>query len=213
MNKSTLALASLAFSLSCATLDASAQESGLQNYEVEVIVFRVNRPSSSPEHWAIEGVINKSATVTGEEDSTSTPVAPAAPPSAPAAPPVAETNFQALSMAQFRMNAIEDALRRSRNYQPLAHIGWVQPGFPLGSTPKFSLQSYLPAFLPEGVALTGAASLGRGARLLHLTLDLTYQAPDGQKYVLKETRRMRSTEKHYLDHPYFGAIALITPKN
>jgi hypothetical protein len=211
MNRSILALASLAFSLSCATLDVSAQESGLQNYEVELIVFRVNRPNSSPEHWAIEGTINKSITVTGEEESAPTPVAP----SAPAVPSttLAQTNFQALSTAQFRMNAIEDALRRSRNYQPLAHIGWIQPGFPLAGTPKFSLQSYLPAFLPEGVALTGEASLGRGARLLHLTLDLTYQAPDGQKYVLKETRRMRSAEKHYLDHPYFGAIVLVTPKN
>lgn len=32
-----------------------------------------------------------------------------------------------------------------------------------------------------------------------------------QSYRLTETRRMRSTEVHYLDHPAFGVLAVITP--
>lgn len=212
MNKSTLIVAALAAGLLTAAVDADAQDAGLQNYEVELIIFRVNRPNSSPEHWALEGTVNRSSVATGEEEPTA-PTTTSAPAPADAAAPVV-TNFPALGPSQFRMNGVEDSLRKNRNYQPLAHIGWIQPGYPLASTPKFSLQSYLPAFLPEGVTLSGEASLGRGARLLHLTLDLTFQGQaDGQKYVLKETRRMRSTEKHYLDHPYFGVIALITPKN
>jgi hypothetical protein len=103
-------------------------------------------------------------------------------------------------------------LTKGKTYQPIAHIGWTQPGFPLDNAPMFSLQSYFPGFLPDNIALSGQASLAKG-RYLHLLLEITYQAPDGQRYVLREQRRMRSTEKHYFDHPYFGVIALITPRN
>lgn len=48
------------------------------------------------------------------------------------------------------------------------------------------------------------------------------QEPQGPAYVtkewyavrnfqLKESRRMRSTEVHYLDHPFFGVVVLVTP--
>ena len=32
-----------------------------------------------------------------------------------------------------------------------------------------------------------------------------------QRFVMRQTRRMRSNERHYIDHPKFGVIALITP--
>jgi hypothetical protein len=195
-----------------ASSQSDAQDAGLQSYEVELIIFRVNRPNASPENWALAQSAAKGAIVRDEEESP-TASTPAVPPSETPAPVVTETVFPALSAAQLRMNGIEETLRKGKTYQPLAHIGWIQPGFPLGSSPKLSLQSYLPGFLPEGVALSGEVSLSRGPRLLHLMLDLTYQGPDGQRYVLRETRRMKSTEKHYLDHPYFGVIALVTPKN
>ncbi len=31
------------------------------------------------------------------------------------------------------------------------------------------------------------------------------------RYVLRQTRRMRSNERHYIDSPKFGVIAIITP--
>ncbi|MDT8403696.1 CsiV family protein [Sulfuriflexus sp.] len=65
------------------------------------------------------------------------------------------------------------------------------------------------------------------SRYLHLKADITYYNPDvylGEQiarqnidtpniehFKLVESRRMRSKEVHYLDHPYFGIIALITP--
>ena len=60
--------------------------------------------------------------------------------------------------------------------------------------------------------LSGQIALSRG-RYLHLTLDLGLSTGDrsGQRYVLRQTRRMRSNERHYIDHPKFGVIALITP--
>jgi hypothetical protein len=54
-------------------------------------------------------------------------------------------------------------------------------------------------------------ALARG-RYLHLTLDLALQpAGSSERYILRQTRRMRSTERHYIDHPKFGVIAVITP--
>lgn len=69
------------------------------------------------------------------------------------------------------------------------------------------------------------------ARYLHLEADLQYRAasdaappadtgffslPDATPaeqpvYRMNESRRMRSREVHYLDHPMFGVIALVTP--
>jgi hypothetical protein len=45
-----------------------------------------------------------------------------------------------------------------------------------------------------------------------MVLDLTWQSADGKRYILREQRRMKSGEKHYFDHPYFGVVALVTPR-
>jgi len=47
-------------------------------------------------------------------------------------------------------------------------------------------------------------------------LDLVYDAAAlpgeaPQRFVLRQTRRMRSNERHYIDSPKFGVIAVITP--
>lgn len=60
------------------------------------------------------------------------------------------------------------------------------------------------------------------SRYLHLAADLVFRAPlreDGaepgvaylQSFAMDQRRRMRSREIHYLDHPRFGVIAMITP--
>ena len=72
------------------------------------------------------------------------------------------------------------------------------------------------------------------SRYLHLAVDLIYQPtagptnlesvnetdqavtadtapPAATVFRLQESRRMRSSEIHYFDHPKFGAIALVTP--
>ena len=69
--------------------------------------------------------------------------------------------------------------------------------------------------VPAGSGLQGQIALSRG-RYLHLTLDLVYDAPgaDGeptQRFVLRQSRRMRSNERHYMDSPRFGVIAIVTP--
>lgn len=79
----------------------------------------------------------------------------------------------------------------------------------------------------EQPAIDGIVRLSRG-RFLHLALDLRYrrgaEKSEGSLlsmfdrdvereslYRLAQSRRIRSGEMHYFDHPRFGAIVLLTP--
>jgi hypothetical protein len=203
------AFAGLMLALTLAALGpASAQQStsGLQSYDVELIIFRHLAPSGTEETWMLESVTGKPIEIPDEDASPFDTGAQAS------ASGTSTQTFPALATSKFQLTAIEDALRRSRNYKPLAHIGWTQPGFARNSAPFLSLNSFVPA--SSGV--TGQIALSRG-RYLHLTLDLTYTNPEsgalGGEYVLRQSRRMRSNERHYIDHPKFGVIALVTPSS
>jgi hypothetical protein len=184
------------------TASAAGQQSGLQSYDVELVIFRNLTGSGSPEDWASEsGVVGPTSTLS-DEDGVS---AGAAAESAPIA--TATETFPALPATKFKLDGIAESLRRSRGYQPLAHFGWTQPGFPRGEAHYMNID----ALANAGSGLTGRVAVARG-RYLHLTLDLTLQPPGSEeRYYLRQTRRMRSTERHYIDHPKFGVIAVITP--
>lgn len=186
---------------------AGAQSPGsaaLPSYDVELIIFRHLSENASPEQWQTE--LSNSGGQLAIPDEEPTPFST----SAPAPATGTTTGFPALPSAKFKLTAIADTLRRSRNYQPLAHIGWTQPGFPRDSAQYVPIDALAPA-----TGITGKVALSRG-RFLHLTLDLAYEAPatanePAQHYVLRQTRRMRSNERHYIDHPKFGVVAVITP--
>jgi hypothetical protein len=178
---------------------ANAQQ--LQSYDVELVVFRVLSSNATPEDWKVEAARAGQHLATRDDD------APEGERTIAPAPNTAMASFPAVPQARYKLTAIYDSLRRSRNYQPLAHFAWTQPGYPRGTAPYMSIDSWVPA----GSGLGGQVSLSRG-RYLHLTLELTYDPPDtSERYVLRQTRRMRSNERHYLDHPQFGVIAIVTP--
>ncbi len=191
--------------LGIVVLPASAQqETPLQSYDVELLVFSTVNPSASPEEWSMEATAAKQRLAIPDDEPS--PFA-----SSEAAPAATTASFPALPTARFKLTAIADTLRRSRNYHPLAHFGWTQPGYPRGDA------KYLPinAMVPADSGLRGQVALSRG-RYLHLTVDLVYDAPAAageptQKFVLRQSRRMRSNERHYLDSPRFGVIAIVTP--
>lgn len=193
--------------LSAATLTASAQQPTpvLQSYDVELLVFRTLTANASPEEWGLEAAAAGQRLAIPEDEPTPfTSNEPA---------PVAAMSFPALTPAKFKLTAIAETLRRSRNYQPLAHFGWTQPGYARDSAKYLPINSLVPA----GSGLVGQVALSRG-RYLHLTVDLVYDAPGAQgepsqRYVLRQSRRMRSNERHYLDSPRFGVIAIVTPSN
>jgi hypothetical protein len=193
--------------LGCVSLSASAQQASqvLQSYDVELLVFRTLNPNASPEEWSMEALEAGQRLAIPEDEPD-----PAAA-SAPA--PVTTSNFPVLAPGRFKLTGIYDTLRRSRNYQPLAHFGWTQPGYARNDAKLLTINSMVPA----GSGIVGQVALTRG-RYLHLTLDLVYDAPGAageptQRFVMRQSRRMRSNERHYLDSPRFGVIAIVTPSN
>jgi hypothetical protein len=176
---------------------AAAQEAALQQYAVELVLFRPVNPAAGEEDFNTAPTAETPAPVTEEG------VLPLA-----ATAPATDSSIQPLNASQFKLAAIAAALQRNRNYTPLAHIGWTQPGFGLDSPRPVTID----AMVPAAASVTGTVSVSRG-RYLRMVLNLTWQAPDGKRYVLREQRRLqRSGEKHYFDHPYFGVVALVTPK-
>jgi hypothetical protein len=203
----------LSFGFITATTPTSAQDTALKPYEVELVVFRTANPMGSPEDWALEETRAKQslpAVREGDEPGdTATTTATSPPPTAAFVTSVgSESSIQPLESARYKLTPIEATLKRSRSYQPLAHIGWWQPAFPRETPRPVGIEN----LVGTGTGITGTVTLTRGTRLLHLDVNLTYQAPDGQRYVLREQRALRSGDKHYFDHPYFGVIALVTPK-
>jgi hypothetical protein len=204
MRSRTSKIANLIFLAALALVSSATaqQPSVMISYDVELIIFRTLSAKATPEDWQMEaGAAGQHLAIT-EEDGQETETVVAPPP-----PTTPTTSFPALAAGKFKLTTIADTLKRSRNYQPLAHFGWTQPGFPRGEPHYMSIDGLVPA----DAGLSGQIALSRG-RYLHLTLELAYESPEGGgRMVLRQTRRMRSNERHYIDHPKFGVIAIITP--
>lgn len=137
-------------------------------------------------------------------------------------------------MNELELTKESKRLRNSRNYELLAHMAWIQPGYARDDAIAFPLAE-----------LAGPASGLHGdltlhlSRYLHMQFDLAIaDAPTtpGEKntaplealvgfpgswgnsdtgelapeYRITEKRRMRSGELHYIDHPRFGVLARIS---
>jgi hypothetical protein len=208
-----LSAAVVGASLATAAQAQTPTAADLQQYDVELVIFSIVNSNATPEEWAaIESrLLGTPAPSPESTDTLSVPPAPPVNPPANTASvlPAEITNFPPLDAARYKLQNIAAALQRGKAYQLLGHIGWTQPGYPMEMAPKVDLANYL----PPGGAITGSIALARG-RYLHLSANVIYQSPQGQRFVLREQRRIqRSADKHYLDHPQFGVIAVITPRN
>lgn len=163
-------------------------------YNVEIVVFR-----------------NLSGTG-GTEDWTAKPVArgPDKPDS-----PVTGRFVQSIPAAQFKLNALDQKLQNTTNYQPIAHFAWQQTASSWGSRAGFPIAK-LAGNVP---GLSGFIFLESGD-YLHLGMTLSYQtsnppaglqAPPGTVFTLSESRRVKWDQLNYFDHPAFGVVALVTP--
>jgi hypothetical protein len=193
--------------LSVGSAVAQQAAPALQSYDVELLIFRNVGARETQEQWTLEAAVAGQRLAIPEDDQS-----PFGGGAAEAPVSTATTaNFPALPAAKMKLTAVEESLRRNRNYQPVAHIGWTQPGYPRDAAKFLSVSS----LVPGSSGLQGQIALSRG-RYLHLTLDLVLDAAAvpgeaQQRYVLRQTRRMRSNERHYIDSPKFGVIALVTP--
>jgi len=110
--------------------------------------------------------------------------------------------------AGLRLTQVAQTLRNSANYRVLYHRAWRQPGYsPSRAVPVAVYNDES----TEAGTLEGTVTLNR-RRFLHLNVDLWFEALDDLTPVrVRQSRRMRSRELHYLDHPKVGVLVIATP--
>lgn len=189
-------------------------------YMVEVIVFAQKHPDAGSEHWPTDKALALPA-ITAAAALPGTDTAQAK-----------DTRLQTLPADQYRLQAEAKRLTDDGNYTILMHTGWRQPGLAREEAIAVRLQSAPQQVdttnpTPAPLVLEGTVRLIL-SRYLHLEADMFYrpdaavpakshsffasdEPADPMVYHLHETRRMRSKEVHYLDHPMFGIITLVTP--
>jgi len=167
-------------------------------YNIEIIVFRAAGALGGAEDWSAEA---DTRNIAGDESAAgSTQVG----------------HFvAALPSSLWQLTELENRLRASGTYVPVAHTAWSQTASSWGTRAGFPIQR-LGVDVP---GLSGSVYLERG-QFLHLGLSLTYAAPSpppglgaapGTPFTINESRRVRFYERNYFDHPAFGLIALVTP--
>ena len=178
---------------------AGSQEVASPAYNIEMIVFRTTSAQGGAENWGAEGGSDDSV-AGAESGSGSSQVG----------------RFVAvLPTSQFQLSEIENKLRSSGAYVPVAHVAWSQTASAWGTRAGFPVQR-LGVDVP---GLTGTVFLERG-QYLHLGMALSYAVPSppnglgagpGTAFTMSQSRRIRFYERNYFDHPAFGVIALVTP--
>ncbi|HEY0721462.1 MAG TPA: CsiV family protein [Gammaproteobacteria bacterium] len=186
---------------------SSALQAAPAWYEIEIIVFAHARESyRDSEYW-------KQDLPQPQFDSARILTPPGS----------AGGGFQALDPSRYRLQGEWNRLQNSSEYRPLLHTAWRQPGLSREQAVGVLVESgAASATLGGAKPLSGVIKVGL-SRYLHLDANLLYRLPrkagaEGKEnevpfdtFQLSESRRMRSKEIHYLDHPMFGVIALITP--
>jgi hypothetical protein len=130
--------------------------------------------------------------------------------------------FRPLRADELELGREYGTLQRLGAYTPILHGGWVQEGLAENEARAFNL-ALLGARNPNGSIRLHVS------RFLHLTIDLSYQplglgatAPRADsfglgefvlapRYMMRESRSVRSGELHYFDHPAFGMLVVLRP--
>src|SRR5689334_7312892 len=135
---------------------AHSQDAG-PTYNIELIVFRATTAQGGAEDWSAESAASDN-TVAGAESGSGSSVGHV---------------VSALPTSQFQLTDIENKLRASGAYQPLAHVAWSQSASAWGTRAGFPVQK-LGIDVP---GLSGTVFLERG-QYLHLGVALNYAEPD-----------------------------------
>ena len=124
-----------------------------------------------------------------------------------------------------RLAAARKVIEARAGYHILAHSSIIKtPSSPFGATqygilstpPEFKsrLTAYFrlyttgPFFLQSSILYRPGLKISPAAGLS----DLSSNFHAGQSLAIQETRRIRFQEVHYLDHPLFGVLIVLTPK-
>ncbi len=184
-------LAAAALLLSALPLIAGLSAEEPQQYRVEVLLLRhLNNEARSFEAPPVTAV-NEFGDAASLE------------------PPVERkrVGWRNLPWAELRLERESSRLRRSRDFRALLHLGWTQQ----------ALDNQRAGWVPvrgraeDGTVISGYARL-TVSRYLHLRLELEADIPEKGSFRLEESRRMKSGELHYFDHPELGALVTIIPE-
>ena len=199
MNFRALAAASVVALVTVLPAASQEQPSGNANvYNIEIVVFRATQAFGGAENWNVQGNRNYG---TGDEAGNSSRNV--------------GRFVSAIPSSQLLLNDVENKLRSSGLYVPVAHVAWSQTASDWGTRAGFTVQKV--GASAEG--LNGTVFLERGM-YLHLGMQLSYApanppaglgAGPGTTFQMSESRRIRFSELNYYDHPGFGVIALVTP--
>lgn len=183
-------------------------------YDVEVIIFSHNSQQyRDSELWPVDYELLQT-----EASQVLLP------PSADTGKPVA---FSRLATSALQLTSEAARIQSAPDMELLLHTGWRQPGLPEEKAVSVKIDGE-----PEQ-RMSGTLKLVL-SRYLHINTDLVYREPVSdsetkqldstpvdastfsfepryQAYHMKQSRRMRSRELHYLDHPLFGMAILVTP--
>jgi len=124
------------------------------------------------------------------------------------------------------LNSVVKKLNASQRYHVLVRKTWLQPGLDRDHAVAIDLNSTADPDAPETTAsISGTVKIVL-ERYLHMYTDLVYHKPgngitatgdspatmsQSEDFVIKEHRRMRSKELHYIDHPLVGILIKIVP--
>ncbi len=164
---------------------ATAAAAARNAYRVELIIFRQVQPPTGSEDYSAQP---ESRGFGDRRD-----VSEAAP-----------TVLRQLEDSELQMNAVAQKMRANGSVQVLAHKGWIQSATTWGRHAGLPLEQF-------GIAapdLRGTLYLERGD-LLHFGAYL--QLGTAPVYTLSELRKVRFNEKHFLDHPAFGVVVMVSP--
>ena len=127
--------------------------------------------------------------------------------------------FSPLRVNQQQLHGVYKRLEKLSSYTPIAHGGWLQP-----LKQKEKLNAIQITHQAGSLQLEGTLTFHRG-RFLHLNVDLQLSEmmplPMNGNYLtnsviqpatlyrLKETRRIKTSNSYYFDHPRFGVLAIV----
>lgn len=102
------------------------------------------------------------------------------------------------------LGGAREALAR-RGYATLGHAAWMATVPSNGRT-----TARLEDVLKAGSPLAGTIALQR-SQYLFLGVDIDYVGGSDAVYAVRERRRVKFGERHYFDHPAYGAIVVVSP--
>lgn len=193
----TLALTVLA---AVCIVPAVSQETASPTYNIELVVFRATSALGGAENWAAEaGMAN---TIAGDEEAAS-------------GSSQVGRFVAVIPSSAYQLTEIENRLRSSGAYVPVAHLAWSQTASAWGTRAGFPVQR----LGSEASGLSGTVFLERG-QYLHLGMTLSYADPappagmgaaPGTTFTINQSRRVKFYDRNYFDNPAFGVIALVSP--